>query len=140
MWRGIVYVGIVMAAATLLVLDGAMPGGLIEGHGTLRYGQTMAFNTLMLAQMFNVLNARSDVRSAVTHLFSNGWLWLALAVSVGLQVLVIHLPLLQQAFGTVGLSGADWMISVAAASAVLWAREATKLVARLRARPSEVRA
>ncbi|HEX6976537.1 MAG TPA: HAD-IC family P-type ATPase, partial [Vicinamibacterales bacterium] len=132
MWRGIVFVGVVMAAATLLVLDASMPGGLIEGHGSLRYGQTMAFNTLMLAQMFNVLNARSDVRSAFQRLFSNGWLWIALAISVALQVLVIHTPLLQQAFGTVALSGRDWALSIAAASVVLWTREATKLLARMR--------
>jgi len=132
MWRGIVFVGIVMAAATLYVLDASLPGGMIDGHGTLRYGQTMAFNTLMLAQMFNVLNARSDVRSAFTHLLTNAWLWLALAVSIGLQVLVIHTPFLQQAFGTVGLSGGDWLFCAAMASTVLWAREATKLVARKR--------
>src|SRR6185295_13994941 len=60
MWRGIVLVGIVMAAGTLFVLDAALPGGVVEGSGDLRYAQTMAFTTLMLFQMFNVLNARSD--------------------------------------------------------------------------------
>ena len=41
-----------------------LPGGFVEGSGELRYAQTMAFTTLMLFQMFNVLNARSDERSA----------------------------------------------------------------------------
>jgi Ca2+-transporting ATPase len=136
MWRGIVFVGVVMAAATLLVLDASLPGGVIAGHGTLRHGQTMAFNTLMLAQMFNVLNARSDVRSAFDRPFTNAWLWIALATSIALQALVIHVPVLQHAFGTVGLSAGDWLYSAAAASTVLWAREASKLLARLRAQPS----
>src|SRR5690606_32147751 len=57
MWRGIVFVGAIMAAGTLLVLDSSMPGGWIEGTGTLPYGQTMAFTTLMLFQLFNVVNA-----------------------------------------------------------------------------------
>ena len=122
MWRGIAFVGVVMAAATLVVLDASLPGGAIAGHGTLRYGQTMAFNTLMLAQMFNVLNSRSDERSAFDQPFTNAWLWVALATSIALQALVIHVPVLQHAFGTVGLSGRDWMVSAAAASSVLWAR------------------
>ena len=33
MWAGIVFVGIVMATGTLMVLDATLPGGLIEGSG-----------------------------------------------------------------------------------------------------------
>ena len=77
-----VFVGVVMAAGTLFVLDASMPGGFVEGEGNLRYGQTMAFTTLMFFQMFNVVNARSDERSAFVHLFTNRWLWGAVAGSV----------------------------------------------------------
>ena len=75
MWIGIVFVGVVMAVGTLFVLDASLPGGLIEGSGDLRHAQTMAFTTLMLFQLFNVFNARSDERSAFTGLFTNRWLW-----------------------------------------------------------------
>ena len=51
------------------------PADSSKGPGDLRYGQTMAFTTLMLFQIFNVVNARSDERSAFVHLFTNGWLW-----------------------------------------------------------------
>jgi Ca2+-transporting ATPase len=105
-----------------------MPGGFVEGEGSLRYGQTMAFTTLMLFQMFNVVNARSDERSAFVHLFTNGWLWGAIAGSVALQVLVVYMPFLQRAFGTVALTAGDWAFSIAVASSVLWLREATKLI------------
>ncbi len=132
MWRGIAFVGVVMAIATLFVLDSSLPGGFVEGTGDLRYGQTMAFTTLMLLQIFNVVNARSDVQSAFVHLFTNGWLWAAIASSVLLQVLVVYVPFLQRAFGTSPLSGGDWLFCVAVASAVLWLREATKLIARAR--------
>src|SRR6476646_3503910 len=64
MWLGIFFTGAVMGAVTLLVLDASLPGGFIEGTGSLRYGQTMAFMTLTLAQFFNVFNSRSDRRSA----------------------------------------------------------------------------
>ncbi|MGH2822230.1 MAG: cation-translocating P-type ATPase, partial [Thermoleophilaceae bacterium] len=42
MWRGIVFVGLIMATGTLGVLDASMAGGFIDGSGGLRYGQTMA--------------------------------------------------------------------------------------------------
>jgi Ca2+-transporting ATPase len=131
MWRGIFFVGVVMAAGTLLVFDAAMPGGFIAGAGDLRYGQTMAFTTLMLFQIFNVLNARSDEQSAFVRLFTNAWLWGAIAGSTVLQALVIYVPVLQRAFGTVTLTGRDWFVAAAVASSVLWLREAGKLVTRL---------
>ena len=130
MWRGIVLVGATMAAATLYALDASLPGGFVEGSGDLRHAQTIAFTTLMLCQMFNVVNARSDERSAFVHLFANGWLWAAVAGSIGLQVLVVHLPMLQRAFGTVALSGADWAFCAAVASSVLWVRELSKALRR----------
>lgn len=130
MWRGIVFVGVVMAAGTLLVLDASLPGGLIEGTGHLRYAQTMAFTTLTLFQMFNVINARSDEQSAFVHLFTNAWLWGAIGLSVALQALVVYLPALQLAFGTEPLSALDWARCLAAASSVLWLREISKLFER----------
>jgi Ca2+-transporting ATPase len=126
MWRGIVFVGAIMAAGTLFVLDASQPGGFVEGAGGLRYGQTMAFTTLMLFQMFNVLNARSDERSAFVHLFTNGWLWAALGLSLLLQAVVVYAPFLQRAFGTTSLSVRDWMFCAAVASSVLWLREISK--------------
>jgi P-type Ca2+ transporter type 2C len=130
MWRGIVFVGVIMAVGTLYVLDASLTGGFVPGDGDVPYAQTMAFTTLMLFQIFNVVNARSDEQSAFVHLFTNRWLWMAIALSVGLQFIVVYVPFLQRAFGTVALSGRDWLFSAAVASSVLWLREASKFVAR----------
>jgi P-type Ca2+ transporter type 2C len=130
MWRGIAFVGVIMAAGTLFVLDASLPGGFVDGPGDLRYGQTMAFTTLMLFQVFNVLNARSDERSAFVHLFANAWLWAALGVSLTLQIGVVYTPWLQRAFGTVGMSVGDWLFCGAVASSVLWLRELGKVITR----------
>jgi Ca2+-transporting ATPase len=127
MWAGIFFVGAVMAAGTLLVLDASLPGGLIEGSGSMRYAQTMAFTTLMMSQIFNVFNARSDERSAFSGLFKNHWLWAAILLSLALQVAVIYTPFLQQAFSTVSLSLGDWLRCTAVASSVLWLRELSKV-------------
>jgi Ca2+-transporting ATPase len=130
MWAGIFFVGAVMAAGTLIVLDASLPGGMFEGSGSLGYGQTMAFTTLMLFQLFNVVNARSDERSAFSDLFTNPWLWAAIGLSVLLHVLVLHVPFLQEAFSTVSLSASDWLACAAVASSVLWLREVSKVMTR----------
>jgi Ca2+-transporting ATPase len=130
MWFGIFFVGAVMATGTLLVLDAGMSGGLIEGSGTLRYAQTMAFTTLVMFQVFNVFNARSDERSAFSGIFRNRWLWAAIGLSVALQVAVVHVPFLEIAFSTVSLSAGDWLRCTAVASSVLWLRELSKIATR----------
>jgi Ca2+-transporting ATPase len=91
----------------------------------------MAFTTLMLFQMFNVLNSRSDERSAFHGLFRNAWLWAALGLSIALQAAVIYSPFLQNAFSTVSLSLSDWVRCVAVASSVLWLRELGKFITRI---------
>jgi len=131
MWRGIVGVGVVMAAATLGVLDAALPGGWIAGTGSFPYAQTMAFTTLVLAQLFNVFNARSGEASALEGAFANGWLWGAVALSLLLQAAVLYLPPLQRAFATVPLAPRDLLLCLAAASTVLLFREGWKALARL---------
>ena len=130
MWAGILFVGAVMAVGTLFVLDASLPGGLVEGAGDLRHAQTMAFTTLMLFQLFNIFNSRSDEGSAFAGLFSNRWLWRAVLLSLLLQAAVIYAPPLQRAFSTVGLRPVDWLRCLAVASSVLWLRELGKLLGR----------
>jgi magnesium-transporting ATPase (P-type) len=127
---GVVVVGLVMAVATLLALDVTLPGGLVQGDGTLREARTMAFTTLVLAQLFNCFNSRSDRASAFHRLFTNLWLWAAVALSAALHVAVVHVPWLGTAFATSPLSVQGWLTCLALASAVLWADELRKLVVR----------
>jgi Ca2+-transporting ATPase len=132
MWRGVLLVGAVMAAGTLLVLDASLPAGLIEGTGNMRYAQTMAFTTLVFFSLFTVFTARSDEQSAFTGLFSNRWLWGAVLLSLALQAVVVYVPFLQQAFSTTALGVRDWLRCVTVGSSVLWLSELVKLVGRAR--------
>ena len=120
-------------AYEMLVMDASLPGGLIPGTGDLRYAQTMAFTTIVLAQLINVFNARSERRSAFVHLFANRWLWLAVGLSLVLQIVVLYIPLMQRALGTVPLTVVDWGRCAVAASAVLWASELAKVLRSRRA-------
>jgi P-type Ca2+ transporter type 2C len=130
MWRGILWVGLVMALVTLVALDLRLPGGLIGGSGDIKQARTMAFTTLVLAQLFNCFNARSDRTSAFNHLFTNRLLWGAIALSALLQMAVVELPFLNEPFSTTALGLDDWLICVGLASTVLWANEAKKLLER----------
>lgn len=91
----------------------------------------MAFTTLMLFQLFNAFNVRSEVHSAFRALFRNRWLWAAVSLSIALHTLVIYVPFLQAAFGTVSLAGWDWARAIAVASSVLWISEAAKFLTKL---------
>ena len=130
MWMGILFVGMVMAAGTLLVLDAGLPGGLIDGSGDMRYAQTLAFTTLVLYQMFNIFNSRSDEQSAFANLFRNHWLWIAVGASLVFAGRGVYAPIMQQAFSTVPLRLSDWWLCGGIASSVLWISELRKLVAR----------
>lgn len=134
LWAGILFVGVITAAGTLLVLDASLPGGLIQGSGSLRHGQTMAFTTLVLFSLFTVFVSRSEYQTAFAALFSNPWLWGAVLLSLLLQLAVIYTPFLQQGFSTVSLSLADWLRWTAVASSVLWLSEAAKSISRLMAK------
>ncbi|MBC7171566.1 MAG: cation-translocating P-type ATPase, partial [Polyangiaceae bacterium] len=81
MWRGVLLIGAVMAAATLLTIDMQLVGGLIPGSHDLETARTAGFTTMVLAQLFNCFNARSETTSAFHHLFVNPWLWGAVLLS-----------------------------------------------------------
>ena len=137
MWSGVLLVGAVMAASTLATLDIFLPGGLIEtplSTDSLGTARTAAFSTLVLAQLFNTLNSRSETVSAFSHLFVNKWLWGAIGLTLVLQVAVVEAPFLQAAFSTTSLDPVHWAVVVVMASLVLWVDELRKLVARARAR------
>ncbi|OYX63319.1 MAG: haloacid dehalogenase [Sphingomonadales bacterium 32-64-17] len=130
MWRGVLEVGLVMALAALLTIDLYLPGGLIEGNGSLAEARTAGFTVLVFAQLFNCFNARSETVSAFSHLFVNRWLWGAIALSGLLQVAVVHVAPLNTAFGTKPLSLEQWIVCILMSSMVLWFAEARKLALR----------
>jgi Ca2+-transporting ATPase len=133
MWIGIVWVGLVTGVVTLVALDLGLSGGMLGGSGDLASGRTMALTTLVFAQLFNAFNARSDRTSAFHRLLTNRMLWGAVALSAALQVAVVHIGPLNDAFDTIPLSATRWLVCLGLASAVLWAAEAKKLVHRLTA-------
>ena len=134
MWGRILVTGLVMGAATLAAFEILRPGGFVEGSASIETARTAAFTVLVVAQLFNALNTRSDTASAFTRLFDNHWLWASIVLGAVLQVAVVELPFLQEAFGTVPLGPAEWALAIGLASVVLWVDEGIKLVRRLAGR------
>jgi Ca2+-transporting ATPase len=146
-WWRLGIIGLVMMVGTVAVLDAYYPGGLFtlfaSGSGPNvtdeTHARTMAFTTLMMFQLFNVYNCRSTWRSAFSGFFENKWLLGAVALSLGMHVLVIYVPFLQTAFHTVPLSSLDWAIATAVAATLLIGMEMVKLALRTEHRPATVR-
>lgn len=132
MWGIIAFVGVIMAAVTLVTMDMFLVGGLIPGDDNLEVARTAGFTTLVFAQLFNVFSARSPITSAFRGIGTNKWLLGSVALGAALQIAVVHVPFLQVAFKTASLDWEHWLIALAMASLVLWAEELRKLVARRR--------
>jgi len=126
MWAGICVAATVIAAGTLAALDAGLPGGLIAGSGSVEYARTLAFTTLVLFELYDVFCARSDEETTLHRTLRNGWLVLAVAVGLALQLAVVYIPGLQRAFGTVPLGATDWLFCAAVASTIVVAREGGK--------------
>ncbi|RYQ42815.1 cation-translocating P-type ATPase [Bifidobacterium pseudolongum] len=142
MWGDIVYIGIIMAAVTLIGMDMHLTGGLFTDRSVDAMGhdaqmveaRTMGFTILVFAQLFNALASRSHLQSAFVGLFSNKWLWGAIGLSIVLQLLVIYVPFLNTAFGTTPLPPMAWLECIGLAFFVLVASEIRKVFLRMRAK------
>ena len=109
----IAWEGIVLAAVTLFAFAIGMKWYGIDVEG-LRQATTMAFMTLALAQVFHAFNARSQSRSIFTRrLFTNVWLWSAVAMCLILQITAVYVPILQKVLHTVPPSTSAWGIIIA---------------------------
>ena len=138
MWSDVIVVGLLMAAVTLIGMDLYLPGGLLTDDSAMHVthdeqivmARTMGFTILVFAQLFNALAARSADQTAFRGMFSNKWLWGAIALSIVLQLLVIYVPFLNVAFGTTPLDSHQWLECVGLAALVLVGSEIYKFVLR----------
>ncbi|WP_427776719.1 cation-translocating P-type ATPase [Bifidobacterium bifidum] len=137
MWIDIAFIGIIMAAVTLIGMDMHLEGGLFTDRsigGTHEFqmieARTMGFTILVFAQLFNAIASRSARQSAFVGLFSNKWLWGAIGLSVVLQLVVIYVPFLNSAFGTTPLGSWAWVECICLAAVVLIASEIYKAIMR----------
>ena len=102
----------------------AMPGGLIDGDGDVRYGRTLAFHVLVLYQLVDAVCVRSDEVSAFARPFANRWLWGSIGAGAAAAGAVLYVPAAAARLRHGRRSPArDWVLCLAWRLTVLAVRE-----------------
>ncbi|WP_404462197.1 calcium-translocating P-type ATPase, SERCA-type [Sutcliffiella horikoshii] len=112
LWWKIVSRGFLIGIATLLafiIVYKQHPDNLI-------YAQTVAFATLVMAQLIHVFDCRSDRSIFHRNPFQNMYLVGAVISSIILMLIVIYYPPLQGIFHTVALAPKEWLLIMGMAS------------------------
>ncbi|WP_100408170.1 calcium-translocating P-type ATPase, SERCA-type [Bacillus solitudinis] len=78
--------------------------------------QTVAFVTLVMAQLIHVFDCRSEYSVYHRNPFENRYLVGAVIISTVLMLAVIYYPPLQPVFHTVALTGREWLLILGLAS------------------------
>jgi len=119
-------IGFIFAAGTIFLFKRSLSISYI-------YATTIAFTSVVIFEMFNVLNFRSETNSIFkSKIFNNKYLVLAIVSSLLLQLLVIYTPL-NSIFKTVELPLTAWILIVAVSSSVLIIVEILKIFFRNKA-------
>jgi Ca2+-transporting ATPase len=124
MWQHIIWVGLFVGGISIASQAWAIAEGLA-------YWQTVVFTVLTVSQLFHSLAVRSERESLfAVGILSNPYMLGAVAVTLGLQLLVIYHPLLNPIFKTQPLPLLDLGLCLALSSLVLVAVEVEKWMIR----------
>lgn len=121
----IAWVGVLMMVGALALFLWAI------GNRTQAEARTLVFYVLTMFQVFHVLAIRVERKSVFTEgFFRNRYLIAAVAITVGLQFLVIYAAPLQTAFETVAIPWEDLVLATLVGSSVFFAVEFEKWLRR----------
>lgn len=125
---------VLMATVTIGLFANALPLGIDKAR-------TLAFTAMAVMQLFNVFSMRSLHQSVFRlGLFTNRAVLVGIALSFSLQLAVLSIAPLRQAFHFTSLSAPEWLVVLGLSSSVLWLGELLKWVRRLSRRNRPVRA
>lgn len=131
MLTGIVVQSIALTLSVLLAFKWA----LTAYNGDLLKARTIAFTTLILAELIRAYSSRSERYSIIKlGVFTNRILVIASVVSFLLLLVVLYVPFLQPVFKTYSLSIKDWSEIILYCIIPLLAGELNKLFYRLRSK------
>ena len=123
LWLDIMLEGLLIGILTLLAFS---IGSLI--YGGIELGRTMAFATLSFCEIAHAVNMRSTQPLYKAGFFTNKMMNLAVVVCAGVQAAVMLIPTLARIFGTVPMTGPQWLIVAALSLVTLVIGEAGKLI------------
>jgi Ca2+-transporting ATPase len=117
--------GALLTTATLFVFLWALKVWSVEPQRA----TTIAFMTLALAQLLHVFNARSEKAVLFSRrILSNGWVWGAIGLTIGLQLAAVYEPGLSRVLHTSRLGIEDWILVLTGSAAPLLAGQVWKLL------------
>jgi len=124
MWQHILWVGLLMGAASLFTQAWAIHTG--NGHW-----QTMVFTVLTLSQLGHVLAIRAERDSLFSRASGSNWpLTMALLFTFGLQMATIYVPWLNPIFKTAPLTAGELVFCLLMSSVVFVGVETEKWMIR----------
>jgi len=101
----------------------------IKTGASYQHAQTVAFITIALFQIFNLLNSRSFKTSIFkSKLFDNTYLTISFAAMIILTILTSQTIYFQKIFNTVALSSGEWFKIVLVCLSIIVVVEIDKLV------------
>lgn len=96
------------------------------------HAQTLAFLTLSISQLFHAFNLRSREKSIFqVGFFSNPYLFGAVVIGIGLQLCLVHIPVLNNWFHLQPISGKEWLFVLGLSLIPLLLNEVIKAIKRI---------
>lgn len=130
----------------LLTIIAFLLGYYTQGHGPFEsdlpetvheYARTLAFLTIIACQLFYSLSFRHEYKSILTvGLLSNKYLVGAVVVGFGLQLLVLYIPFMREAFKLQSIGLIDWLLVLGLGLVPLLANEVVKFFGRMKSEVS----
>jgi Ca2+-transporting ATPase len=126
MWERVVLAGLVMGAGMLVMFRWEL-----DGTGSLVKAQTVALTTMVVFQVFQAGNSRSETESVLRKSpFSNKLLFASSIAALGIHVAALHLPFTQYVLRVEPIGFGAWIRIVAIATSILVAMELHKALRR----------
>jgi Ca2+-transporting ATPase len=114
------YIGIATLLLFQYYLEADIPNPLARA-------QTLAFTGIIVMEKVNVFNFRAlRAPLATVGWWSNRWVVIAVAGTLGLQLAAVYVPFMQRALHTVPLNGFDWVVMLVVAAPLLIVSEILK--------------
>ncbi|NLY10063.1 MAG: calcium-translocating P-type ATPase, SERCA-type [Tissierellia bacterium] len=122
----IAFQSIAIAAGSFLAYG---QGIKLYGLDNLSHARTIAFSTIILAELLRALSARSFSHTIFQlGIFTNTKMIIALLGSFSLLLAVLYIPFLQGIFSTFAMGGKDWLIVLSFAFIPLIIGEVIKVI------------
>ncbi len=124
MWERVFLAGLVMGAGMLVMFRWEL-----DGTGSLVQAQTVALTTMVVFQVFQAGNSRSETESVFRrNPFSNKLLFIATVFALGIHVAALYLPPTQYVLRVEPIGLGSWFRIVVVATSILVAMELHKVL------------